>query len=147
MNNEYLNTLLFFTIDAISKIKSSRASMWDTRDKYAYPPYFRFKLKEVDGLDLLYEKITSVVSLFERNFKWGMKTNRLPHAAYVIMPTIYLERIFEGKGWSKALFLEVMTEDEYKHMVDQVIDDVLFLAQHISKSFGLEPITEDDMNA
>jgi hypothetical protein len=137
MEEQELNRLLFLTIESIAEIATSRVSMWSTTDKYAHVPFFRFKFKDHDSKGDLYEKLGRAISNFKGNFVWAMDTHASTRSSYVIAPSNYIKLLLKDKSvYTKEDFMNKMPYEEYKQMVDRVIQDIPLLAVHISDSFG-----------
>lgn len=137
MDLDELSTLIFITIDNISEISSSRASMWSKVDRYAHVPVFRFRLKNHENKDDIYDGIKGSIASFKGNFSWTMSKHDSPKSLFIIAPSIYIAKLLKDKRiYSKEDFLNEMSLQDYENMVDKAIEDVPLLASHINKFFG-----------
>jgi hypothetical protein len=135
MTDEELNRLIFVTIDNLYQVSSARVSMWSLSNKYAFAPYFRFRLTENDTA--IYEHFGKAISLYKGNFDWSMGKHEDPRSLYIIAPVRYIDRVLH-QGIRRKNFLEKMSEEDYKSMVDKVIEDVPGLASHIDWYFSTQ---------
>ena len=84
MDFEEINRILFFTLNDICPIGTSRISMMSIDDRYAGYPFLRFRFKEKDKNDVIYSKIRDAVKDFKGLLSWEMITfNDVPN--YLIL--------------------------------------------------------------
>jgi len=82
MNENIVNSLLFETLNKIRSIETSIVSMWAINDKYASPPYLRFRFKNTVMDDAIYSTLCEVITGFNGSLQWEMIHNITKSASF-----------------------------------------------------------------
>lgn len=106
----------------------SRVSMWSLSDRYAAPPFFRFKINDANSA-ILYEKLKAAIESSKGSLKWSIY--RL-EAKYFIMPDIFYEPM-KSHNHNRDFLISLYGEDKYKALIDMAINDVANLANNIRR--------------
>lgn len=145
MEDYLLNRLMFVALNSIAEIGTSKVSMWSSSDKYAYPPFLRFKWKEA-GKDTssLYNQLNSSIEDFNGNFKWGLK-RKMGSSNCIIAANSYMDSLLTyGFDLRESLLLQ-MPFSRYKEMIDLAINDIPILVRCICVDFGVPFPTIDQL--
>lgn len=134
MDFDEINRILFFTLNDICPIATSRISMMSTGDRYARYPFLRFRFKDKDKNDVIYNKIRDTVKSFKGLLTWEMITfDDVPN--YLIVPTyVYSDRRTMSGDLNEHLIAKY-GENLYRKMIDQAIVDIPNLAKAIKDKF------------
>ncbi|APU96361.1 hypothetical protein K2F45_07100 [Sphingobacterium siyangense] len=134
MDFEEINRILFFTLNDICPIGTSRISMMSIDDRYAGYPFLRFRFKEKDKNDVIYSKIRDAVKDFKGLLSWEMITfNDVPN--YLILPTYVYSEGRRASGDLNEHLIAKYGENLYRKMIDQAIVDIPNLAKSIRDKF------------
>ncbi|WET69678.1 hypothetical protein [Sphingobacterium sp.] len=134
MDFEEVNRILFFTLDDICPIATSRISMMSIDDRYAGYPFLRFRFKDKDKNDVIYNKIGDTVRDFKGLLSWEMITfNDVPN--YLILPTYVYSDGRPTSGDLNEHLIAKHGESLYRQMIDQAIEDISNLAKAIKDKF------------
>ncbi len=134
MNFEEINRILFFTLNDICPIATSRISMMSTEDRYAVYPFLRFRFKDKDKNDVIYSKIRDAVRDFKGLLTWEMITfDDVPN--YLIVPTYVYSDGRPTSGDLNEHLIAKHGESLYRQMIDQAIEDIPNLAKAIKDKF------------
>lgn len=132
MNFEEINRILFFTLNDICPIATSRISMMSTEDRYAVYPFLRFRFKDKD--DQIYGQIRETVNSFKGLLTWEMITfDDVPN--YLIVPTYVYSDGRPTSGDLNEHLIAKHGESLYRQMIDQAIEDIPNLAKAIKDKF------------
>jgi len=132
MELDKINSLIFETLDSIAPISTSRVSMFNTKDKYYYVPFCRFKFKNKEKEDKIYKKIQVAIDSFEGNLEWKLLT-KVESKNFLIVPIISGENEI---AWNdKESIISLIGESGYHEKIDECIDDIPKLAKVISANF------------
>ncbi|RKF30139.1 hypothetical protein BCY89_20280 [Sphingobacterium siyangense] len=134
MGFEEINRILFFTLNDICPIATSRISMMSIDDRYAGYPFLRFRFKEKDKNDVIYSKIKDAVKDFKGLLSWEMITfDDVPN--YLILPTYVYSDGRPTSGDLNEHLIAKYGENLYRKMIDQAIVDIPNLAKAIKDKF------------
>lgn len=134
MDFEEINRILFFTLDDICPIATSRISMMSINDRYARYPFLRFRFKEKDKNDVIYSKIRDAVKDFKGLLSWEIVTfDDVPN--YLIVPTYVYSDGRPTSGDLNEHLIAKHGESLYRQKVDQAIEDIPNLAKAIKDKF------------
>ncbi|MGE8424721.1 MAG: hypothetical protein ACN6PI_17925 [Sphingobacterium siyangense] len=134
MDFEEINRILFFTLNDICPIGTSRISMMSIDDRYAGYPFLRFRFKEKDKNDVIYSKIRDAVKDFKGLLSWEMITfDDVPN--YLILPTYVYSEGRRASGDLNEHLIAKYGENLYRKMIDQAIEDIPNLAKAIKNKF------------
>ncbi|WP_159729404.1 hypothetical protein [Sphingobacterium sp. 18053] len=134
MDFEEINRVLFFTLNDICPIATSRISMMSIDDRYAGYPFLRFRFKEKDKNDVIYSKIRDAVKDFKGLLSWEMITfDDVPN--YLILPTYVYSEGRPASGDLNEHLVAKYGENLYRKMIDQAIVDIPNLAKEIKDKF------------
>lgn len=129
MDFEEANILLFFTMHEIYPIATGRAGMMSS-DRYARFPFLRFRFKDKDKEDLIYDKIRDTVKNFKGLLAWEMVT-KYDTLNYLIVPS-YVCFGQEGITGDLNEHLKMtLGESLFRKRIDQAIEDIPNLAHCI----------------
>lgn len=129
MDFEEANILLFFTLHEIYPIATGRAGMMSTC-RYARFPFLRFRFKDKDKEDPIYDKIRDTVKNFKGLLAWEMVTKD-DTLNYVIVPS-YVCFGQEGIIGDLNEHLKMtLGESLFRKRIDQAIEDIPNLANCI----------------
>jgi hypothetical protein len=143
MSESNINRLLFEVIDNIRKIESPRVSMWAIDNKYAYPPYLRFRFMDTEAGDMIYKKLQEIIVQFKGNLEWEMIHNISVSNNFLILPKAFSPFVFkEAFKYERKSFLTFLPEYEYENTIDLAISDVPNLASFIAEQFKRENVAE-----
>ena len=131
MNLNKINRLIFETIETIAPIETSRVSMFDLDDKYKYPPFFRFRFKNKQKDDKIYEKIKNAIICFEGNLRWKLVTKN-ESKNFIILPSIVDIDEMDQILFQRENYISLFGEILYKKKIDECIADIPKLAEVIS---------------
>ena len=108
--------------------------MMSTGDRYARYPFLRFRFKDKDKNDVIYNKIRDTVKSFKGLLTWEMITfDDVPN--YLIVPTyVYSDRRTMSGDLNEHLIAKY-GENLYRKMIDQAIVDIPNLAKAIKDKF------------
>ncbi|WP_146191165.1 hypothetical protein [Sphingobacterium athyrii] len=137
MNFEEINRVLFFTLNDICPIATSRISMMSIDDRYAVYPFLRFRFKDKDKNDVIYSKIRDAVRNFKGLLTWEMITyDDVPN--YLILPSYVYSDGRPTSGDLNEHLLAKYGENLYRQMIDQAIVDIPNLACYIQNKLQVE---------
>jgi hypothetical protein len=134
MDFEEVNRILFFTLNDICPIATSRISMMSINDRYARYPFLRFRFKNKDKNDVIYSEIGDTVRDFKGLLTWELITfDDVPN--YLIVPTyVYSDGRLTSGDLNEHLIAK-HGENLYLQMIDQAIEDIPNLAKAIKDKF------------
>ncbi len=137
MDFEEINRILFFTLNDICPIATSRISMMSIDDRYAVYPFLRFRFKDKDKNDVIYSKIRDAVRDFKGLLTWEMITFD-DVSNYLILPTyVYSDGRLTSGDLNEHLIAKY-GENLYRQMIDQAIVDIPNLACYIQNKLHVE---------
>lgn len=137
MDFEEVNRILFFTLNDICPIATSRISMMSTGNRYARYPFLRFRFKDKDKNDVIYNQIRDTVRDFKGFLTWEMITfNDVPN--YLILPTYVYSDGRPTSGDLNEHLIAKYGENLYRQMIDRAIADIPNLASYIKNKFHVE---------
>lgn len=130
MDFEEANTILFVTLHEIYPIATARVSMMATNNRYARFPFLRFRFKDKDKEDLIYEKIRDTVKNFKGLLAWEMVT-KYDTLNYLIVPSYVCFGQEELTGDLNEHLKMTLGESLFRKRIDQAIEDIPNLAHCI----------------
>jgi hypothetical protein len=125
------NLKIYEAFESMGKsLNVSKITMWNSKDIYSYPPFFRFKFKGIDKNDRLYMGLQNCVGMFSGNLKWEI-TTREDVSNYILMPSIFISLLIEHKSFTRDYFVDKIGEENYISLIDSAIRDIPELAKAI----------------
>lgn len=129
------NHLIFETLNAIIPIATAKVNMWSPEDRYAYPPFLRFRFKDVGRNDSIYTRLIKIVTQYDGNLKWIIrKGDDTPN--YLLIPLIFDQHRVEGKFFDKHYWISVFTLNIYIAYIDIAVKDIPSLAEYIQTNMS-----------
>ncbi|MEO6176913.1 MAG: hypothetical protein ABIP27_17300 [Flavobacterium circumlabens] len=123
------STSLFSALSKIAPVEASKVNMISLDDKYAYPPFFRFKFKGFDKDDDIYILLESIVNRFNGNLEWSLIT-KSQSRNFILIPKIF-EIYLDNEFYNINNYIKKMTLSKYKKNIDLAIDDISSFGSYI----------------
>lgn len=138
MSDIHINRLLFETLDRVRQLESPKVSMWAIDNRYAYPPYLRFRFKNTSPEDNIYKLLSDIVLKFQGSLKWQIIHDENRSTNFLILPLVFSRFLSEANlTYEMKSFLKFMSQDAYESYVDKAISDVPNLAKFIEEQYEI----------
>lgn len=136
MDENIANRLMFITLDKIRKIGTPLVSMWAINNRYARPPFFRFRFKDTPYEDVIYKKLSEIIKGFNGNLEWEMIHDEKKSASYFVSPKPFSSFIFKDNfKYTKQRFLDFLPLADYESAIDKAILDIPDLTKYITEQY------------
>ena len=122
--------MIFEAINSLGiNITSTKPYLVETNDKYARPPYLRFKFVSYPKENEVSTYLIRRVNEFSGNVKWVILSSD-KSSNYILLPKIFEKYFTNSRDFVKEEILKSFGQDYYK-TIDSALDDVPLLAEFI----------------
>ena len=129
MEDQLANRVLYFTLDKIRKLSTSKINMWDLTDRYSHPPFLRFRFEGIDRNDPIYDRLKKLIESYSGGVRWSI-VDKLEIPNLILLPEVFKEYSIDSLVKRKDI-LQIFNENNYKRIIDESISDVPQLASYI----------------
>ncbi len=133
MDEVLANRIIFITLNEMLPLATARVSMWSLNDKYAHPPFLRFKFRDLPVNDDFYGKLRKTVQQFLGILDWDINLAE-SSTNYLLLPKIFEKNALDDNfRFIMESFYVEFGQVNYHKIVDSAIADVPDLAVFIKR--------------